>query len=154
MTEKTARLEMPMLIAGQGQKDVTHNEALMALDCLVGAVVASRQVLTPPQAPELGECWIVAPGAAGEWGGQENRLACWTVGGWRFHRVPEGFALWVVDEQRTIRRTAGGFAEVAPYGPPADGVEISQGGSVIDVEAREALAALLHRLVGLGLVSA
>ena len=40
--ETTNRLGLPLLIPGQSQKETVHNEALLALDTLVGALSRSR----------------------------------------------------------------------------------------------------------------
>lgn len=152
MAETSGRFGLPLLVTGQGQKDITLNEALQALDCLVGASVVSRQAANPPAEPVVGRCWLVAAGAGGAWAGQAGRLACWTAGGWRFQSLPTGFTLWVEDELRSVRLVAGAWAVVAPGGAPAAAVPIPTGGAVIDIEARQALSAAVQRLVQLGLI--
>ncbi|MFC5421815.1 DUF2793 domain-containing protein [Bosea eneae] len=47
----TPRLGLPLLAAGQAQKHVTHNDALMRLDALVHLVVSSRTQTVPPASP-------------------------------------------------------------------------------------------------------
>ena len=42
MSESTARLALPLIAPGQAQKEVSHNEALAALDLLVQAQVGRR----------------------------------------------------------------------------------------------------------------
>lgn len=153
MSEATERFGLPLLVAGQGQKDVTHNEALLALDCLLGATVKSRALPSPPAGAEVGDCWLVRADAAGEWLGHGDLLACWTVGGWRFQRIPFGMQLWVQDERRSIRRGMDGFETVLPFEPALPAVLIPQGGTVIDAELRQAFGALVQRLEAAGLLS-
>lgn len=153
MTETTARLALPLLIAGQGQKDVTHNEALVALDCLLNAVVESRVLLQPPTSPPLGRCWLVPAAPSGAWVGQTGLLACWTSGGWRFLASFEGQQIWVRDEQVSLRKVAAQWIVAVPKGAPAAALSSPTGGSTVDIEARQAIAGLLQRLVGLGLLT-
>ncbi len=154
MMERTARFDLPLLIPGQGQKDITMNEGLLALDRLVHAVAVSRTLAVPPSEPSDGACWLVPAGAGGAWTGQADRLACWSAGGWRFHPLPEGAPLWILDEGRQVRRTAAGYATDGLAGLPAPAVAPPAGGTTVDAEARAALSALLGRLVSLGVLSA
>lgn len=154
MGERTVRHDLSLLVPGQGQKDVTMNEALLALDRLVQPVAVSRTVATPPAGPPDGACWLVPAGAGGEWDGQAGRLACWSAGGWRFHPLPEGALLWVIDEGRRLRRTATGLVPEGLSGLPAAPVAGPSGGATIDVEARAVLSELLARLVSVGLLAA
>lgn len=152
MSETTSRLELPLLVAGQGQKDITHNEALVALDALLHARVVSREISVPPSAPAAGDCWLVAAGASGAWAGGDGRLACWTAGGWRLLALPEGASLWVSDEAARVRKVSSGWAVEAPIGAPVDAVASAVGGVVVDEEARAVLHSLLERLQQLGLI--
>ena len=47
----TDRLSLPLLIAGQAQKELFHNEALQTLDTLVAAAVEDAPANDPPQSP-------------------------------------------------------------------------------------------------------
>lgn len=153
MGERTARFDLPLLVPGQGQKDVTMNEGLLALDRLVQAVAQSRVLATPPPAPADGACWLVPADAVGAWAGQADRLACWSEGGWRFHPLPEGALVWIVDEARRARRSATGFVAEGLTGLPASPVAPPAGGTVVDTEARAAVASLIDRLVAVGLLA-
>ena len=44
--------DLPLLVAEQAQKHVTHNEALTALDAIVQLAVKDRDLATPPGKPE------------------------------------------------------------------------------------------------------
>jgi hypothetical protein len=152
LTEMTRRLELPLLVAGQGQKDITHNEALLAMDVLLHPRAMSRVVPVPPEGASEGDCWLVPAGASGAWAGAAGRLACWTAGGWRLWALPEGVSVWVVDEGACVRLVEGAWVTEAPFGAPAPAVAGPTGGTVVDVEARAVILSLLTRLTQLGLI--
>jgi hypothetical protein len=141
---ETANLKLPLLAAGQAQKEWTHNEALTLVDALLPRVVEGVAD-TPPEAPAAGACWIVGAGAAGDWAGQAGRLACWTQGGWRFVAVPEGWAVWRRDRRLCARFATEGWTV-------GDAIADPSGGTVVDGEARAALTAVLAALRAHGLV--
>jgi hypothetical protein len=154
MADQTVRFRLPLLVPGQGQKDITHNEALLALDALAQPAARSRALAAPPDSPAVGQCWLVAGGAAGVWAGRAGQLATWTAGGWRYFTLPDGATVWIDDEEIRLRASAGGWVVEAPRGYPASAVPDVAGGAVVDVEARAAIAALLDRMHQLGLISA
>ena len=84
MTETSARLSLPYLMAAQAQKHVTHNQALERPDALVQTVVQGMNATTPPLTPAEGEVWALGPGPVNAWAGQDNDLAVWSNGGWYF----------------------------------------------------------------------
>lgn len=154
MPEITARLGLPLLVAGQGQKDITHNEALFALDVLLHPSVRSRQVIAPPGVADIGACWLVPAGAIGAWSGKTDAIACWTAGGWRYFSLPDGSCLRIEDEAVSVQRSGETWIKVAPRNYPADAVQGPEGGSNIDPEARAAIVSILDRLRELGLIYA
>lgn len=93
MAETTSRHGLPLLQAGQAQKEVTHNEALVLLDLLTHPAVEGV-LAVPPSAPQAGEGWIVGAAATGEWAGQTGSLAFRTSGGWRFLAARAGLLVW------------------------------------------------------------
>lgn len=100
MTEATYRHGLPLLQAGQAQKEVTHNEALVMLDLLAHPAV-EEALASPPAEPQPGQAWLVQEGADGDWAGQDGALALWTAGGWRFAPARAGMLVW--------QKAAGGF---------------------------------------------
>lgn len=164
--EISPRHALPLLHAAQAQKEIFHNEALLRLDALVAPVAQSATSAVPPVSPVAGECWIVAAsGASGAWAGQENNLACWTEGGWRFLVPTPQLAVWVADvaEQRIW---SGGAWQIGPL--QSDGLYLGgarvvtnrqaaignpAGGAVIDTEARAAIATILSTMRLHGLIS-
>jgi hypothetical protein len=161
---ETGRLALPLLAAGQAQKEVAHNEALLRLDMLAQGVVESADLATPPGAPASGQCWIVAAGATGDWSGRDDAIAGWSDNGWRFAPPAPGWSAWVIDRDRTMRFGGSGWADdpvrddgyfvgdervlAARQAAIAD----PSGGTTVDSEGRAALAALLAALRTHGLI--
>ena len=81
---QTAKLGLPYIITSQAQKEVTHNEALNALDLFV-ARVALDFVDTPPGSPAEGDIYIVGTSPTGDFVDHDNELAQYLTGGWIFY---------------------------------------------------------------------
>lgn len=164
-TTNSDRFSLPLLQAGQAQKELTHNEALALIDALLHAQVESMTLTTPPGSPIIGQCWVVASGGTGAWAGQDGRLAALTTGGWRFAAPRKGLrALCASDGKNYIH-------DGASWQPDAvrpDGVYISgnriitsrqaaiadpTGGSVADTQARTAISLILSTLRSHGLIA-
>jgi hypothetical protein len=162
---ETPRYQLPLLAAGQAQKEITHNEALVALDALLGLAVQSRGLAVPPASLVTGAAWLVADSASGAWAAQDGQIAVWTGGGWRFHTPVLGQCLYVLDEARMLVRAGTGWHEGGwPVGAlHVNGLQVigarrpaianPAAGSVVDVEARTAIAALLDALRQHGLIA-
>src|SRR3546814_11003675 len=80
---ETERYQLPFILPGRAQKEVYRNEALTRIDAALHAAVEEGPLPTPPQTPQIGESWIVAIGASGDWSGKEDDVATWTEGDWR-----------------------------------------------------------------------
>mgnify|MGYP001109503994 CR=1 FL=1 len=141
----TPRLGVPLLAAGQAQKDITHNEALLLLDAAIAPAVLGTAA-SPPADPAEGDCWLVAAAATGAWLGADDSLAVYTAGGWRYCTLPLGAMLFDQSSGTRLVRDISGW--VAPGVVP-----IPTGGTVVDTEARAALSALLTALVQTGLIA-
>ncbi|VXC68623.1 DUF2793 domain-containing protein [Sphingomonas sp. AX6] len=160
----THRLALPLLHAGQAQKELFHNEALATIDFLVQPVVTTIDASAPPATPLPGECHIVGVDPTGAWSGAETNLACWTQGGWRFAEPFEGMCVWLAGTG-PVRFEAGewtsgilaGHALVIEgrqvVGPRRAAIDAVMGGSVSDTEARAAISAIIERLVSHGLIA-
>jgi len=148
MTDTTARWYLPLLAAGQAQKEMTHNEALTALDLLIQPVVLATGLDVPPTGATPGQCWIVGTAPTGAWAGQAGAVAGWTDGGWRFAPPREGMSAWSVADGGLARRLAGTW-RIAPRPVVAD----PAGGTTTDLEARAAIAAILAALRAHGLLA-
>ena len=164
--ERTARLGLPTLVAGQAGKEITHNEALVLLDALVVGAVEQVGGNEPPTSPDVGRCWIVGGSPTGAWAGQLHAFACWTEGGWRFVAATEGMTAvmrgtgvpvryrdgaWRVGEVVAERLVVGGQAVVGARQPA---IPDPIGGATTDAEARAGLAAVLATLRAHGLIAA
>lgn len=141
---QSPRLSLPLLAAGQAQKEVTHNEALTLLDLLFQPVIESAALASPPPDPQPGCIWLVAASASGAWNGQSGRLAAMTEGGWRFVAPFEGLLLWNKDVAQQHHYHDGQWIVPNNIAEPV-------GGAVVDVEARATLANIAALLVKWGL---
>ena len=161
----STRLALPLISSGQAQKEITHNEALQAIDIALSACVEELPRLAAPTNPVEGSCYIVAAGAPGAWSGHDGEFACMTAGGWRFCRAVEGqsayirstgtFGLfrqnaWEIGTLTGNRLMLGGQQVV---GARAAAIANPAGGSVIDVQCRDAVASILVALRAHGLIA-
>lgn len=152
--DTTARFGLPLLIAGQGQKEITHNEALVLVDAMIGCIVERSDLAVPPGSPVAGTCWLVPTGATGEWAGRAGEVAVATAGGWRFLAPPEGATLFVRMGRQRLMRLDGAWKPDVATGSPGAAVAEPVGGAVVDSEARAVLVAILDRLRTMGMVAA
>jgi hypothetical protein len=95
MADSTPILALPLILASQAQKHVTHNEALRLLDIVVQLSVLDWTLATPPVSPIEGDRYIVAPGATGVWAGHDGQIAAWWAGDWAFVAPLQGWSAWV-----------------------------------------------------------
>ncbi|RYY46822.1 MAG: DUF2793 domain-containing protein [Sphingomonadales bacterium] len=158
----TSRLMLPLLAAGQAQKEMYHNEALIRLDLVVqGAAVAITG--TPPENPEPGQCWIISEAPEGEWTGHPLAVAGWSESGWRFLAPCDGMRMWlgqvagfaVFSDGEWLIGQAHGRVFVAGQqliGPRAEAIVEPDGGIVVDAEARAAILAVLNAMREHGLI--
>ncbi|WP_294262260.1 DUF2793 domain-containing protein [uncultured Sphingomonas sp.] len=162
--EQTDRHGLPLLQAGQAQKELTHNEALVLVDMLAMASVLGVRD-TVPTTPAPGDCWIVGPAPAGEWAGAAGKLACWTASGWRFAPPRDGMRVWRADEGVDALWQGGGWTtgmvaarRIVVGGEPVVGarqpaIDSPEGGGTVDVEARVAIGRIIAAMAAHGLVA-
>jgi hypothetical protein len=100
MPDETTILTLPLILPAQAQKHVTHNEALVKLDVIVQLSVLSRNALTPPVTPVVGDRYIVGGIGTGAWAGQDQKIALYTLGGWTFTTALLGWQAYIVDESQ------------------------------------------------------
>ncbi len=165
MTEATARFALPLLQAGQAQKELFHNEALTAIDGLLSPAVEAISTESPPSAPAAGDSFIVGASGSGVWEGQVGHLATWTSGGWRFTKPVPGLRVWLKDTSRWAWHDGMAWRDDLPasMGLRIDGVRVvgaqqsavvsPSGGSLIDTEARAAVTGILQALREHGLIA-
>lgn len=161
----TDRLDLPLIASGQAQKEMTHNEALALLDIAVQPVVEAVGVDTPPLSPMAGQCWIVGSAPTGVWAGRAGALAGWTPSGWRFLAPRAGWRAWAADSGLTVRYDGSGWIAgvlaadrieiggVQVLAAQQGAIDLPGGGTIIDVEGREALTYVINALRSHGLIT-
>ena len=164
--EMTPRLGLPLLLAGQVQKELFHNEALALVDLLVAASVEAAPLTAPPPSPVIGVIYrVAATGTSGAFAGREGALAGWSAGGWRFVVPVEGMRLtdrvsgvelafrnsaWTSGSLRANEVMVGGLKVLGARG---SAIADAAGGSTIDTQARAAVAQILAALRTHGLIA-
>ncbi|WP_076070695.1 DUF2793 domain-containing protein [Sphingomonas montana] len=165
MADESVRFGLPWILSGQGQKEVTHNEALAIVDMALHPVVETLMLAVPPGDPVIGRAWAVPPDAVGAWAGRRGQIAGWTDGGWRFVLPALGMLAWVVDRGLHAYWT-GTTWSTGPFpaaGLACDGLPVvgarqpaiadMAGGTTVDVEARATLISILLALRNHGLIA-
>jgi hypothetical protein len=99
---------LPLLHAGQAQKEIDHNEALALLDLAVQPTVAAIGIDVPPADPAEGTCWIIGSSPVAAWSGKAHALAGWTTAGWRFVTPFDGMTVARAGDGVTARYTVSG----------------------------------------------
>jgi hypothetical protein len=89
----TAQLRLPLVQPAQAQKHVTVNDALTRLDGLVNLRLVETGQTTPPAVVD-GNAYGVAPGATGDWFGEDGNIAIASNGGWVFVTPKTGWRAW------------------------------------------------------------
>ena len=111
----TPNLDLPLILPGQAQKHITHNEALAALDLIAQLVVLDRRVNAPPATlPAEGLRYIVPPGATGAWAGKDNQIAAVVDGVWQFIAPHPGWLAYCLAESGLVAFSGTGWAAVVP----------------------------------------
>ena len=163
--ETSVRLGLPLLQAGQAQKELSHNEALTLLDLAVQPVVEAVGVNAPPTTPTVGACWVIGPSPSGAWSGHAHAVAGWTGGGWRFLPSHDGIAVWSRADGAIARFDGTGWivgtlagarlviAGDTVVGARRPAISAPTGGTVSDVEARATIADILAALRTHGLIA-
>lgn len=144
LASSTPALGLPLLFAGQAQKEFFVNEALSLLDALHARAVTASQA-APPASPVDGACFRVTATATGAWAGQEGKLAIRIAGAWHF--IPPADGMVIYD------RAAGALVIFRTQWQPAAVVAAASGGTVIDVQARSTLTALITALKIMGVLA-
>jgi Protein of unknown function (DUF2793) len=140
----TTNVGLPLLFAGQAQKEFFINQALVILDALApGAVEASLP--SPPAEPGEGDCYRITAPASGEWSGHADKVALRIAGSWHFAAPTEGLTMF--------DRAAGQWIWFRSDWEAASVLSLPTGGSTIDIEARNLLAQLVSILRSYGLVA-
>lgn len=141
----TEQFAFPYLFVGQAQKEFYVNQSLALLDSLLRQCVVSS-LSEPPNEAVDGDVHRVVEPAAGDWSGQDHKIAVRIGGSWQFVAPFDGMQLFDQTAEQMLIYRSGWISETAP-----DDV---QGGSVVDVEARAAITDLTQSLRSLGILAA
>ncbi|NBC88092.1 MAG: DUF2793 domain-containing protein [Alphaproteobacteria bacterium] len=141
---RTDSLGLPLLFAGQAQKEFFINQAMSLVDAVIWHVVEGA-LDTPPPNPPDGTCYRILDGATGEWSAMEDSLAIRVGGAWQFVSPRRGMQAY--DRANQCWYFFDGAWVCA--GEPT----LPEGGLVVDVEARAAIAQLIDELRKVGLLA-
>ncbi len=139
------RFALPLLFAGQAQKEAFVNEALSRTDALLHCAIEG-ETATPPTSPANGQAWLVAAGPTGAWAGQAGKIACRQAGNWLFLTPRDGMRLMDRSTGQDRRFSGSWQIPVRPAAPT--------GGATVDAEARSAIVNLINALVVAGIIPA
>ena len=131
------RFALPLLFAGQAQKEAFVNKAHALTDALLHCAIEG-EAATPPTTPVEGTNWLVAASPTGAWAGQAGTIACRQAGNWLFVAPRDGMILLNRANGQQRRYFASWLAPSAPAAP--------SGGSTVDAEARTVITALVAAL--------
>jgi Protein of unknown function (DUF2793) len=144
---ETPLFHLPYLFAAQAQKELTHNEAIKAIDSLLHPVVEGKSN-TPPitlTQNDAGRAWRIGTAPTGIWTGRAKRIASWTGGGWRYFAPQTGMR--VFDKQLGAVCTYNGNIWFEPRA-----ISTPTQGNIVDGEARLAISAILDILRSSGVI--
>lgn len=139
----TPRYSLPLLFAGQTQKEGFVNEITARLDALLFPVIEG-QAAAPPTGAQDGQSWLVSNSPADEWFGHAGRIASRQSGNWLFTEPVYGMRLFnkSVGQDMYFRDTW--ITAQKPATP--------QGGTTIDSESRAAISTIIAALISAGIV--
>ena len=144
-TSASPRFGLPLLFAGQSQKEVFVNEAHALADALLHPAVEG-EADDPPAAPAEGDCWLVGGAPTGAWAEHAGALASYQAGGWLFAAPRDGMRVLDRASGQDIRYRDGAWRRPVTPAEPS-------GGMTVDAEARSAISGLLAALVSAGVLA-
>ena len=142
-TSASPRWKIPLLFAGQAQKEVFVNEAHALADALLHPAIEGKSD-DPPAAPAEGESWLIGDAPTGAWADHAGDLASYQAGGWVFAAPRDGVRILDRSTGQEIRYRGGWQRPATPVEPT--------GGTTVDAEARAAIADLVAALIAGGVL--
>lgn len=139
----TPRFGMPLLFAGQAQKETYVNEAHAIADALLHCAIEGIQA-APPATPIDGQAWLVGSPATGAWAGREGSIASRHGGNWLFSAPRDGMRIFDRDLGQDRRYAGTWMQAVAPVEP--------SGGTTVDAAARAAIHDIIVALRTAGIL--
>jgi hypothetical protein len=97
---------------GDNAWGVAMNANLRRLSFLAQCVVLDKDLSTPPVSPVVGNAYIVAATATGDWAAHEDDLAVYYSDGWAFYAPVRGWRVFVDDEGDDYRFNGSGWVIV------------------------------------------
>lgn len=159
------RHDLPLLEAGQAQKEITHNEAVERIGFLLHIAVEGAATAAPPASPTTGLSYLIAAGATGDWTGFDRHIACLGEGGWRFLAPTPGMIVWdkaaasfghfngVTWKPGVLAVAALASNGVQVVGAQQPALANPSGGGTIDAQARASIVAIMSVLRTHGLIA-
>lgn len=133
----TPNFSLPLLFAGQAQKEFFLNQSFSVIDALMGQSVLDS-LITPPASNSDGDVYRIISPATGEWVGHEGEIAVFIGGDWTFISPQAGM--------RLFDRAAGVHLVYKNDWESAIEPALPAGGTTVDTEARQMLSELVQAL--------
>ncbi|MEI6573836.1 MAG: DUF2793 domain-containing protein [Alphaproteobacteria bacterium] len=95
---ETPNLGLPLIVAQQAMKHVTHYEALIRLDTLVQLSVLQMSVVVPPASPKSGDRYLIGSNPTGAFSNFAGTIAYYDGASWRYSMPLAGWILFNVSD--------------------------------------------------------
>lgn len=140
----TPRFALPLLFAGQTQKEGFINEITARIDTLLFLAVEG-EANTPPATASDGKSWLVGDAPSGPWEAHPGQIASRQGGNWLFTIPVAGMRLFNKATGQDMRWDQTWTSVRRPAAP--------SGGNTVDAESRLAITAIIEALAAAGIVS-
>ncbi len=142
-SDTTPNLDLPLLFAGQAQKEFFINQALSILDSKMTATVTDPRP-GPPDAWNDGEMFRVTANPANGWEDQQDSIAIAVADSWAFIQPWHGQRVFDRSADRLLIYRSSWSSAVEPALP--------EGGTMVDDQARAAILQIVEVLRAAGLL--